>query len=350
MRTARSVTIPASLVLCLIAVVSCVPGSQATATAAGGLTAAQERPAERVSPPPAGNANAVVWRTPEPPANPQKCDLWVNPKDGMEMVYIPAGEFLMGASDAQVAAWLGEYNEDEYELFRDEQPQFRVTLKGYWIGRTEVTNAQYQRFVRATGRPAPEGWWRGQMPAGLGDFPVLSVDWADAQAYSGWAGGRLPTEPEWERAARGGDGRIFPWGVQWDRGRCRNFELIAGQRYAKPGDNQAVFQDWMGGHDEIREGLTPAGSYPTGASPFGCLDIAGNVLEWCADWYDPAAYSRYAQGEIAPPASSPQDARVARGGSFEEAHPRAFRCAARYFYDPLTKDINLGFRCARAAR
>jgi formylglycine-generating enzyme required for sulfatase activity len=311
-----------------------------------GLEAAEERPTERVSPAPHGNPNAVIWRTPAPPANPQKCDIWVDPASGMEMVYIAPGEFTMGTSDAEVQAWLEAHPESDYQMFRGQQPRCKVKLKGFWIGRTEVTNAQYRRFIAATNRSAPEHWLGGEPPAGLENYPVVYVEWEDAKAYCEWAGGRLPSEPEWEKAARGGDGRAYPWGVQWDARRCRCFELLSGRAYA---DAEAAVSEWMGAHDEMREGPAAVGSYPTGASPFGCLDMAGNVLEWCADWYYDQAYERYAQGDLRPPAASPFGLRAARGGSFEQGYSTMFRCSCRYAYDPGAREINIGFRCARDA-
>jgi len=205
-----------------------VVGVCLVASSGGSAVVASGRATERVTPAPELNANAVVWRTNEPPADPQSGDVWVNPKDGMEMVYISAGEFTLGTSDAQIEAWLKEHPSDKREWFAEEKPQSRVNLPGYWIGRTEVTNAQYLRFVRATGHRAPEHWKQGQIPSGLERFPVVFVDWEDARAYCEWTGGRLPSELEWEKAARGTDGRFFPWGSEWEAGRCRSFEVVLG--------------------------------------------------------------------------------------------------------------------------
>jgi formylglycine-generating enzyme required for sulfatase activity len=313
------------------------------------FAAADERPAERVSPPPPCNPNAVIWRTPEPPADPQKGDVWVNPKDGMGMVYVPAGEFVMGSSTRELNAWLQAHPEDQYSWFAHEQPQCRVKLGSYWIGRTEVTNAQYLRFVEAADYAKPEHWHGGIIPEGLENFPVSFVEWEDARAYCKWAGGRLPSEPEWERAARGGDGRIFPWGNRWEGSRCRSLESIVGHTPPTPFQNLAWFHMWIGAHDEVREGPVAAGSYVAGASPFGCLDLAGNVWEWCADWYDEQAYQRYSTGDLTPPASSPQGKRVLRGGAFSEGHPRSFRCAWRFSFEPTAREVFVGFRVARDA-
>jgi len=329
MRTATCLAIPLSLVLCLVAI---------------GLSAAQPRPGEAVSPAPEGNPKAVVWRTPEPPPNPELGDVWVNPKDGMELVYIAPGEFTMGTSDPQIDAWVAEHPTDQPWLFANEQPQFRASLGGYWIGRTEVTNAQYLRFVEATGRRAPEHWQAGRIPAGLADFPVVMVDWDDAKAYCEWAGGRLPTETQWEKAARGSDARVFPWGNQWDPSRCRDFAMVSDRQ---PPFDRATVLTWLVTHDPIFQGPAKVGSYPSGASPCGCLDMSGNVDEWCLDFYDRKVYERYAKGSLAPPATG--DYRVLRGGSWYSTTARAYRCAYRTARRPSRLFAFMGFRCARGA-
>jgi iron(II)-dependent oxidoreductase len=313
-----------------------------------GYAVGEPRPTEKVDPPPEVTPNAVVWRTPEPPVNPEAGDVWVNPKDGMEMVYVAPGEFTLGTSDVQIDAWLKEHPGDKREWFKDEQPQCRVRLPGYWMGRTEVTNAQYLRFVQATGHRAPYHWKGGQVPSGLDSLPVVQVNWQDARAYCEWAGGRLPTELEWEKAARGGNGRIFPWGNEYDTRRCRNFEAITGRTYESEWLRRQ--SDRVLYYDPVREGPAAAGSYGLGASPYGCLDMAGNVWEWCADWYDENAYKRYAKGDLTPPKSGTY--KVLRGGSWYCDSPSYFRCADRYFDAPpdyYRSSFYFGFRCARDA-
>jgi formylglycine-generating enzyme required for sulfatase activity len=313
-----------------------------------------ERPTERASPAPEANPNAVVWRTLQPPANAQPGDVWVDPKSGMEMVYVPSGEFTLGVTDAEVARGLKEQPTWALPRFNAEQPRCRVKLPGYWIGRTEVTNAQYLRFVRATGRSSPLHWGGDSVPAGLESFPVVNVSWNDARAYCEWAGHRLPTELEWEKAARGCDGRLFPWGNEWDVKRCRNFELVIGGRYYDTsrgaaweffGRTQARKQ-WFESHDSVREGPAPVGTYPAGASPYGCFDMAGNVSEWCSDWYDEKTYNRYARGDLTPPASGQY--RVLRGASWRWQLPADFLCSRRDSFSPdFPYDNSIGFRCAR---
>ncbi|UCH34996.1 MAG: SUMF1/EgtB/PvdO family nonheme iron enzyme [Armatimonadota bacterium] len=311
---------------------------------------ADGRPVERVSPAPEVNPNAVVWRTPEPPADPRAGDVWVNPRDGMDMVYVPPGEFILGTGDAELDAWLKEHPEYERESFADEQPQCRVDLPGYWIGRTEVTNAQYLRFVQATGHDAPDHWQGGEVPSGLEDFPVVSVIRDDGRAYAEWAGGRLPSELEWEKAARGADGRLFPWGSDWDSKRCRNFGLITGKTYVSEAASLSATVAWLESHDPFRHGPAAVGSYPAGDSPYGCADMAGNVWEWCAGWYDEKAHQRHARGDLAPPASGAY--KPLRGGSWLVHPPLLFRCAEGGLTHPADRYHyygSFGFRCARGA-
>jgi serine/threonine-protein kinase len=171
----------------------------------------------------------------------------------------------------------------------------------YAIAMTPVTNAQYRAFVEATGHRTPGHWKRGRIPSDKEDHPVVRVTWDDAVAFCEWAGGRLPTEKEWEKAARGTDGRQYPWGERWESGLCNT-------------DEAGIWD------------TTPVTRYPEGASPYDLLDMAGNVWEWCEDWFDEG------QGD-----------RVVRGGSYVDLHWDA-RCAGRGWQRPGTPHDDLGFR------
>ena len=256
-----------------------------------------------------------VFRTPQPPAAAQLGDIWVNPKDGAEMVWVPAGKFIMGSTD---------------EHFETAKPQRKVYLDGYWIYKCEVTVAQYRNFCQETGREMPEapawGW--------QDDHPMVNMTWQNAVDYAKWASVSLPTEAQWEKAARGADGRAYPWGNVWDTTKCANSEV------------------------KKLNSTQPVGRYAAGASPYGCLDMAGNASEWCADWYDPAYYKHAPTRNPAGPAETVRfesflpgvffsGARVLRGGSWDLDLEVYFRCALRYYYAPKTNYDRHGFRCAR---
>jgi len=228
--------------------------------------------------------------------------------DGMVMVFVPAGEFSMGS------------NMTDPEADDDEQPLHAVYLTEYWIDQTEVPNTMYQRCVQADQCTPPVHSPR------FGDedythHPVVGVTWSQAAAYCAWAGRRLPTEAEWEKAARGTDGRIYPWGN------------------SLPGENLLNF-------DRLIGDTTPVGSYLTGASPYGALDMAGNVWEWVADWYDPNYYTNTPSENPQGPGAS-GNLRVLRGGAWGVA-ARAVRAANRFWAFPERNDLD-GFRCARSS-
>jgi formylglycine-generating enzyme required for sulfatase activity len=243
-----------------------------------------------------------------------------------EMVPVPAGPFLMGTSDKQVQAmlerfeWAQELQEKGW--FEDEQPQHEVTLPAFEIGRYPVTNAEYAAFVEASGHDAPYHWRDGRLPEELADHPVVNVTWHEAQAYVAWLCERteqpyrLPTEAEWEKAARSDDGRLWPWGDDWDPARAN-----AGSR-----------------------DTTPVGQYsPAGDSPYGCADMAGNVYEWCSSEYRDYPYHTD-DGRENPEGGGP---RVLRGGYYE-VYPGTVRCACRNNTHPDTNwNYILGFRVAR---
>ena len=235
---------------------------------------------------------------------------YVRPKDGMTMVFVPQGAFIMGAP-----AGTGD---------PDESPTHTVTLHAFWIDRTEVTNAMYAKCVQAGACQPPDGVGaNADRPSYYGNglfanYPVIQVTWSDADKYCQWAGARLPTEAEWEKAARGTDGRIYPWGNGLPTG-----NLV----YA----------------DKTIGDTSPVGSFPDGASPYGALDMAGNVWEWVADWYDKDYY-------FLPPASDPQGPssgteRVMRGGAYLN-NIELSTTTNRNSLAPNQSGIAIGFRCA----
>jgi len=232
-------------------------------------------------------------------AIPACCTSRINPKDGAEMLYVPAGRFTMGSSGGDANA-----------------PNHTVNLNAYWIYKHDVTVAEYKAFCQATGRAmadAPSWGWQDE-------HPVVNVTWDDAAAYAAWAGVSLPTEAQWEKAARGIDGRVYPWGNHWDPSRCVN--SVAGSI----------------------QSTKPVGSCLSGASPYGCLDVAGNVWEWCSDWYDDNYYKSSPASDPAGPVSG--SARVLRGGSWYDVSEDYFRCADRFYSGPAFRFNYGGFRCA----
>jgi toxoflavin biosynthesis protein ToxD len=247
------------------------------------------------------------------------------PDKSMEMVAIPAGDFIMGTSDAQVRRlllkedWAKEWSDKQ--LFRIEQPQHRVYVAAFAISIVPVTNVEYHRFVWETGHRTPRYWVSFQFPEGQDDQPVVEVSMVDAKAYCAWLNKetgkvyRLPTEAEWEKSARGTDGRTYPWGTDFDPWRCNTLE--SGKR-----------------------GTTPVGTYtPSGDSPFGVRDMAGNVWEWTSSLELPYPY-KADDGREDPEG---QGVRVIRGGAWYYSRKLA-RCAAREGVKPNYVSASVGFR------
>jgi formylglycine-generating enzyme required for sulfatase activity len=250
--------------------------------------------------------------------NPQGFGEYFSPADGAEMVKIPAGEFKMGSTESN-----------------KEKPVHVVTLRDFCIDKYPVTNGQYRKFCDATGRDYPPDPSFSGMPYYFvrhPDYPVVNVSWEDSRAYCGWAGKRLPTEAEWEKAARGQDGRKYPWGnADPDGTQCNFADKCSGLQWADKNVDDGFAR------------TSPVKQYPAGASPYGVMDMAGNVWEWCTDWYAANYYKKSpAENPSGPETGSD---RVLRGGSWarEAAH---LRCAYRYWCVPSYRLVLIGFRCA----
>jgi formylglycine-generating enzyme required for sulfatase activity len=268
----------------------------------------------------AAAGEADVSTSEVPPADPSLGDAWVRPADGTVMVYVPGGTFQMGS------------DEDDPDADDDEFPQHPVTLDGFWIDRTEVTNAQFAAFLNARGDRAEngaryielnQGYCRIEQADGeyrsrpaAADYAVVMVSWYAANDYCAWVGGRLPTEAEWEYAARGPEGHIYPWGD--DAPTCERAQFVTCATCA-----MAV------------------GDLPDGASWCGALDMAGNVWEWVADRY--GEYPPDPQENPTGPSSGVL--RVARGGGWH-ASKKEIRTAFRLESGPSSYVGCIGFRCA----
>jgi len=290
-----------------------------------------------------------------------------SPSSRDDMVLIPAGPFIMGSDKEDDSGKQEEYGLVK-PLYLDEHPRRTVELPAYWIDRYEVTNRQYKAFVEARKLREPFAWTQNGynlLPERLratdleslrwiaaeyfrldidtrrlgreellrlmlaeqrkkDDLPVTGITWAEANRYCHWAGKRLPTEAEWEKAARGTDGREFPWGNDWDAG------------FANTGDN-----------DEWGESMAPVGYYQDNRSPYGVYDMAGNAWEWVDEWYKPYPGSDYFVSE-----AFGEKNRVIRGGGGGVGHyalSEFFRSAMRGYAPPDSRNADVGFRCARDA-
>ncbi len=215
-----------------------------------------------------------------------------------DMVYIEGGEFIMGSDDHEP----------------DETPQRKAYVDSFNIDKYPVTNAEYKEFVDDASHPAPRNWKAG-IPEGKEDHPVTWVTWEDASAYAEWAGKRLPTEAEWERAARGADGHIWPWGDEFDSAKCNSSE------------------------SSIKD-TTAVDAYPVGASPDGVIDMAGNVWEWTDTWYDAYPASTHRSDRYG------EKYKVIRGGSWFDNRSMV-RSSARNKGEPTFMFSTIGFRCAQ---
>jgi formylglycine-generating enzyme required for sulfatase activity len=245
-----------------------------------------------------------------------------------EMIKIPRGEFLMGSSKAQAQKAIQDGAEKTW--VQDEQPQHLVLLSEYYIAKHPVTNHEFQVFIRDTKTNSPLGWNGDEYPDGKDDHPAVNIPWEDATAFCEWLKQktnrpyRLPTEAEWEKAARGTDGRIWPWGNEFD-------PEFANTREAK-----------------IMH-VTRVGQFsPYGDSPYGCVDMIGNIWEWCSDWYDKNEYTKRTQEDtVTEDPNGPGNglAHILRGGSFGTGRA-GNRCADRIQFSKILFTGNYGFRVA----
>jgi len=232
-------------------------------------------------------------------------------KSANKMVLIPGGEFIMGTNDR----------------LPDESPEYHVTLPAYYIDKYEVTNLQYKQFIDATNRKSPEHFRNRTFPDGKADHPVTNVTWFDADAYCKWRGERLPTEEEWEKAARGKTGRPYPWGDNFEVTRANTPQRW--QMLDQPGDT------------------TPVGSFPSGVSPYGIYDMSGNVWEWTASWYTPHPGNTHITENYG------EKYKVLKGGSWWDC--TFYKCGIsapsynRSFFLQSTENKSFGFRCAKNA-
>lgn len=239
------------------------------------------------------------WRFREPGAE-------IIGQDGVVAVMVPAGNFVMG---------------DDLE-----SPLRQIYLDSFYIDKYEVTLSRYAKFLEATGGARPPQGWRQSNLESAGALPVVGVDWHDAAAYCRWAGKRLPTDSEWEKAARGEDGRKYPWGSEDPTPAHANFGKSADDPYSG--------------------GLAPVESRPAGKSPYGAHDMAGNAAEWVSDWFA----AGFVRGDVRNP-KGPENgtAKVIRGGGWYDP-PERLNSGRRMHASPDTRSDDVGFRCAKDVR
>jgi serine/threonine-protein kinase len=272
--------------------------------------------------------------------------------DGAKMVLVPTGEFWMGSDQTELDRFVDACKRAGTTMpickqwSQIEAPRHRVYLDAFHVDQHEVTNAQFERFVRATSHQTTaeqegtglvhhvkDGAWQTEELSGVAwrtptgprtsashNHPVVQVSWSDADAYCRWAGKRLPTEAEWEKAARGTDGRRYPWGETWSASRANGGRNVGATR--------------------------PVGSYASGMSPYEAHDMAGNVLEWVADWWNESYYQRSPERNPRGPDSGQY--RILRGGSWLDLS-YFLRPAYRHVFLPGYRSDGIGFRCARGA-
>ncbi|HEX4338042.1 MAG TPA: SUMF1/EgtB/PvdO family nonheme iron enzyme [Polyangiaceae bacterium] len=257
---------------------------------------------------------------------------------GSPMLLVPAGSFVMGSTGDDIVAAIVDCQREpggdrcDQSMFANEAPLHRVTLSAYWLDRTEVTVGEYARCA-ATGRCAALPFGEGSNRFDQSRLPASLVTWDEARTYCEYRGARLPTEAEFERAARGVIGRRYPWGDLYNAHAANHGRLAWQQTDASDGFAE----------------LAPVGSFPSGKTPDGFLDLAGNVSEWVSDRFAPVYDESDAVDPQGPPVSGSSPARVVRGGDYRS--PAAWlRGATRSAEVPGARRPWIGFRCARSAR
>jgi formylglycine-generating enzyme required for sulfatase activity len=239
------------------------------------------------------------------------------------MVWIPGGPFTMGTDAIDKENHALEYGLTK-PWFEDEHPAHQVNVSGFYLDRNEVTNAQFAEFVKAANSRIPGTWATGSYPEGQGNVPVASVNWYQARDYCSWAKKRLPTEAEWEKAARGADGRLYPWGNDFQLDRA----------------------------NLMTPSVQPVGLFPQGQSPYGVNDMVGNVWEWMADWYLPYPGSTTTSKDFGEQFKSVRGKSWTMGfGHQQTTEVKAIiaheaRSGYRLYFDPIFGFNDLGFRCA----
>ena len=267
-----------------------------------------------------------------------------NAKDGAEMILIAGGSFLMGSTKPEIDAQFRDTGlpEEWKKHTLDEEPRHQRTIEAFYIYKYEVTNGQYKTFIDATGHKPPPYWNGKDYPTDQENHPVVPVSWDDATAYCRWAGTRLPSEAQWEYAARGpapaggGPSRVFPWGNSWDRRLSNNASLHAGREL----NNAEDWKEWYEGDQKSLFPLTSrVGSFPKSVSPFGVHDMAGNAWEWCAEVQAPYPSQRVED-------AADKKLRARRGGSWANVALH-IRSADRQGAAHDDLNIYTGFRCAK---
>lgn len=248
-----------------------------------------------------------------------------------EMLLVPAGEFIMGTDEEDEEGKSLEIGMIK-PWYIDEHPAHKVYLESFYIDRYEVTNAMYKKFADSSGYMVPASWKKREYPAGMDNHPVVSVTWFAAKNYCAWNGKYLPTEAEWEKAAKGADGRKYPWGNTFDKNKSNSLALV-------------------------KELPMPVGTYEEGKSPYGVYDMVGNVFEWVNDWYKPYPDSTYKSDDYG------EKFRVIRGISYgkyghflwQEDNVKMNEMIAeaiatttyRTYFPPSRTFPDVGFRCAK---